>query len=309
MFKCNYCKKDYCSKKSLDIHQKRTKSCLALQGDNIIVVEFECDDCCKNFSSKKSLSNHLNICPKYIKKEHANQLAEKDLEHAKKLAEKDLEHAKKLAENRKYLEYKKQLFENEKDHEISRLSDLLKEVISKPTVINNTNQIKNENNSILNVINFLKDTNKPITNQLLEDSTKHLTLHHCLGGGIGLADYALKYPLSEAPIICTDSSRKNFKYLEQFNGKVLVNEDKELIQFNPRFFSTIKDRSTELLSAFIENNIDISDEEGITKAVEITNIIKDINNSSNGEKTHVSDDLVKRIASKTSLINAVKNYA
>ena len=282
MFKCDYCKKDYCSKGSLTTHQKRTKSCLALRNDVIIVAEFECDGCDKIFVSKRSLSNHLDICPKYIKNSITKTL--------------EKEYAKQLAE---------------KDHEISRLSDLLKEVISKPTVINNnnTNQIKNENNSILNVINFLKDTNKPITNQLLEDSTKHLTLHHCLGGGIGLADYALKYPLSEAPIICTDSSRKNFKYLEQFNGKVLVNEDKELIQFNPRFFSTIKDRSTELLSAFIENNIDISDDEGITKAVEITNIIKDINNSSNGEKTPVSDDLVKRIASKTSLINAVKNYA
>ena len=75
MYKCNYCKNDYCSKSSLATHQKRTKSCLALRND--IVDEFECNDCCKIFTSKESLSNHLKICPKYIKKEHAKQLAEK----------------------------------------------------------------------------------------------------------------------------------------------------------------------------------------------------------------------------------------
>jgi len=294
MFKCGRCKKGYSSRGNLTKHQKNTKACLALEEDDAN-DEFECGSCEKILTSQQNLNAHSLVC----KQKDKNLI--KSLENELVIKETEL-----TVKNSEITEMKIKL--EEKNKENDRLSNLLKEFIHKPTnIINNTNtnsnntntnQVKNEDNRVLNVVTFLKEINKPITTKLLEDNVKHLTVHHCLGGGIGLADYALQFPLAETPIVCTDQNRHNFKYLDEFNGRVIVNEDKNLIQFNPRFFAAIKERSRVLLEEFAKD-IDITDDEGLAKATEIANILKDINYSSRGDKTKISDDLVTRIATKT----------
>ena len=304
-FECEFCKKLYSTKGNLETHQKNTKACLIIRNDRFVIEEFECNYCNKVMSTSYSLNNHIKICAAKKVKE---SLISKDIIISNlndKLKQKDKEIADVISLKDKELSVKDDIIVS-KDKEIERLSYLLNNAITAPSVINNNStQVKNEDNRTLNVITFLRETNKPITNKILEDNVKNLTLHHCLGGGTGLADYALKYPLSEAPIICTDSSRRNFKYLDEFNGRLLVNEDKELIQFNPRFFDTIKDRAEELLKKFI-GTLDISEDYGMDKATETTHIIVDIKRSADGEKTMVSDDLVRRISVNTSFPTIIK---
>ena len=288
MFQCQYCKKFYSTKSGLKVHQTRTKSCISMRDEFVVLQDFKCEYCYKFFTSSATLKSHIKNCPCKNKHLMIENMKKELIEKCREINEKDEEIYKLQQKNKE-------------------LSDILKECALKPIIINTTNnnsnnnmsnQIKNEDNRTLNVVTFLKEINKHISTKLLEDNVKHLTIHHCLGGGTGLADYALQYPLSENPIVCTDQSRKAFKYAEDFNGRTLINEDKNLIQFNPRFLSAIKDRSRELLEDF-SKTIDISDEDGLAKATEISNIIKDINYSAKGEKTKISDDLVLRIAEKT----------
>jgi len=298
MFKCGKCKRTYSTRGNLTKHQKTSRACLALGDDNyndrFTDGEFACIACEKILTSQQNLNAHYLICRQKDKNliiTLENELVDKNSE----ITDMKIELGVK---NNEINNMKIKL--EDKNNENDRLSDLLKEFINKPTIINNTNnnQVKNEDNRILNVVTFLKEINKPITTKLLEDNVKHLTVHHCLGGGTGLADYALQFPLAETPIVCTDQNRHNFKYLDEFNGRVIINEDKNLIQFNPRFFAAIKERSRVLLEAF-SKDIDITDDDGLAKATEIANILKDINYSSRGDKTKVSDDLVSRIATKT----------
>jgi len=299
----------YSTRGSLKVHQAHTKACLLLSDDEFIIAEYDCDDCDSMFTSKQRLDLHKNICLKY----NIRIVTEKYAKEKYELYEKYVKEKYESEEKNKHIETINKKILEQKDKEILRLDNRITELTgllaSRPTSIinntntnsnnsNNTNQVKNEDNRVLNVVTFLKEINKPITTKLLEDNVKHLTVHHCLGGGTGLADYALQFPLAETPIVCTDQNRHNFKYLDEFNGRVIVNEDKNLIQFNPRFFAAIKERSRVLLEEFAKD-IDITDDEGLAKATEIANILKDINYSSRGDKTKISDDLVTRIATKT----------
>ncbi len=73
---CEYCKKSYSNKSSLNNHQKTTKKCLEIQKKlsssitNIIEVsnlneistKYTCKYCSKNFTTKQNIKNHQDIC-------------------------------------------------------------------------------------------------------------------------------------------------------------------------------------------------------------------------------------------------------
>ena len=67
MFICQYCKKDFERKSSLNNHQKTVKSCLQIQEKNNVKIDkrlFSCDFCKKELCSKSRLNTHLVICKK-----------------------------------------------------------------------------------------------------------------------------------------------------------------------------------------------------------------------------------------------------
>ena len=58
---CEFCKKQFSVKNSLNIHKKTAKYCLILQGKNAN-KEFTCEFCDKSFTLKQSYQEHLLIC-------------------------------------------------------------------------------------------------------------------------------------------------------------------------------------------------------------------------------------------------------
>jgi hypothetical protein len=64
---CKFCNKKFCSKSSLNNHQKTAKYCIKLQDDNLeIISNFNCEFCNKNFTTKQVLLNHLYSCKNKI---------------------------------------------------------------------------------------------------------------------------------------------------------------------------------------------------------------------------------------------------
>ena len=67
MFVCQYCKKEFERKSSLNNHQTTVKLCLRIQEKNNVKIDkrlFSCEFCKKELSSKARLKTHLIICKK-----------------------------------------------------------------------------------------------------------------------------------------------------------------------------------------------------------------------------------------------------
>ena len=60
--KCEYCKKIFSTKSSLNNHQKTAKYCLILQDNEKKINSFECEYCKKKYTTKQVFINHVNIC-------------------------------------------------------------------------------------------------------------------------------------------------------------------------------------------------------------------------------------------------------
>ena len=58
---CQYCKNIFTTKTSLNTHQKTTKYCLILRG-NEIPSTYTCTGCSKNFARKYEYHRHLSVC-------------------------------------------------------------------------------------------------------------------------------------------------------------------------------------------------------------------------------------------------------
>jgi hypothetical protein len=67
MVVCQFCKKNFERKSSLNNHQKTVKSCLQIQERNNVKIDkrlFSCDFCKKELSSKARIKSHVAICKK-----------------------------------------------------------------------------------------------------------------------------------------------------------------------------------------------------------------------------------------------------
>ena len=58
---CEYCKKEFKTSSSLNLHIKTAKYCLKIQGKSISELQYKCD-CDKIFTTKQHLSNHIDKC-------------------------------------------------------------------------------------------------------------------------------------------------------------------------------------------------------------------------------------------------------
>ena len=204
MNKCEYCNNVFKSLKTLNQHKRLAKFCLIKQKKELI-----CEYCNDISYSDKDFEYHQNHCIIFIKSKN-QELEEK----IKELQEenKDIQYYQNETEF-----YKKQVKEKEnqlveKDNQIKHLQEqivsITKTAVSKPTTTTNNNNI---NNKILNmsILNLDNENIKSIIND-------KYNLDVISEGQKGVAKFATNFILKDSDgnlnYVCTDASRKIFKY-------------------------------------------------------------------------------------------------
>ena len=187
---CNFCNKIFCSKSSLNVHQKTTKYCLKLQGKKDKENEFECEFCNKKFTVNQNLTSHYFICKekekliKHIKKEFSKKLKEK---------EDEINELKQ-----KIAELNGRLYTLKDDH------DVIKEMAKQP---------KNTTNNTLNITSCIDFDNIDKIKYVIEND---FNINYAINGQKGIANFVkdklLKDDNGKPLYVCTDPSRQIFKY-------------------------------------------------------------------------------------------------
>ena len=131
--KCEFCKKEFSTKKNLNTHQKTTKYCLEIQKNmnEITNIDIEsnlhnCEFCNKKFNLKCSLNRHLESCKEKIDfdlKKRNDIIKELEIKEKVDFELKEKNNLIEKLEN-ELLEYK--IGNRYKDEEIKKLEDKLK---------------------------------------------------------------------------------------------------------------------------------------------------------------------------------------
>ena len=244
---CNFCKKIFSSKSSLNNHLKTAKYCLIIQNKEEI-NNFNCEYCDRYFTAKKILLIHLKSCKnkKLIKqtkdkelleklkkqnKEFQEKLNKKDIELLEQLNKKDIELLEQLNKKDTELlkenkELQKQLKEQYKENFILKENiaelkgkitiykddhEFIKEIAKQPKNTNMTTN--NTNNNTLNINSTLDLNNLDKIKSLIEDS---FNIQYAIDGQKGLARFVVDKLLTDQngklSYLCTDPSRQIFKY-------------------------------------------------------------------------------------------------
>ena len=237
---CNFCNKIFCSKSSLNTHQKTTKYCLKLQGKKEEST-FECEYCNKKFTLKINLSNHYGICKekeideklkKEIKefnkeKEELQKEFNKEKEELQKEFNKEKEELQKeFNKEREQKQRKHEMEIKEKEYEINELKqkiaelngrihtlkddhEVFKEIARQPKSTNNNTT----NNNMLNIATHIDFDNIDKIKDVIDND---FNINYAINGQKGIAkfikDKFLKDDNGKLNYICTDSSRQIFKY-------------------------------------------------------------------------------------------------
>jgi hypothetical protein len=191
---CEYCKKAFSTLRVKTVHQKSTKSCIAIQeqmGLTIKKLSFPCMMCQKEFTTKLSLQYHSKICRK------------KDESLETKIVQ---------------LESELSL----KDKEINDLKEKLhaKDNVTFQNIEQNIENIEQQNNITIYQI---------MSPEHVEDFfKKNYNLDTLLGGQKALARFVNDGFLKEAPVyLCGDRSRQKFYIVK--DGKKTEDTDCEEI--------------------------------------------------------------------------------
>ena len=258
---CNFCNSTFTTKSYLNYHQKNTKYCLEKQGINGC-KNFVCQYCNKQLSSEKRLKTHYNTCKQYefttLKLKYEDQI--------------------------RFL--KEELKKKEKS--IRELQDKLENVAIQAVKRHTTSNKTEINNFIQNM--------PPVTDDLLTDNVKHLSIDHILKGPQGYAEYALEYPLKDR-VLCSDYSRRKIKFKNE-DGTLII--DPEMTTLAKKFFGSIKDKNKELIFNCTDQVKDKFGDTGVLDTVvKLMGYKADVDNCSYGEKTEFHHDFVKQVCSKT----------
>ena len=189
--KCEFCNNLFINTNSLKNHQRVTKYCLRKQDKELIC------ECKITFISKNQFQNHQNTCLIFLK----NKITELEDEN------KDIYYFQEQMNKYKELNEEKEKKYKEQDNQIKYLQEqiisITKTAISKPTTTNNTKIL---NMSIIN----LENSN---VENIIQDK---FNLDMISEGQKGVVKFAVNYLLKDADnnlnYVCTDSSRKIFKY-------------------------------------------------------------------------------------------------
>jgi hypothetical protein len=242
--KCEFCNTILKNKSNLKAHLNNNKTCLNIRNislDN----KFVCTSCDSIFTLKTNLSKHMDTCKKLkheINKKNINELKEqyeKNINELKKNYEQTISDIKKTNE----ITINELRYQNEKL--LTAFEKLATNAVNRPSTSTNTNTntINNHNNIRNNFSEkYFVDTLK--TEDIKNICINHLTEQVFFEGQKGIAqlctDHIIKTKDNKSLLVCTDISRKKFKYLdEQLN----LNEDHEARIFTEKVSKPIKDAS------------------------------------------------------------------
>lgn len=270
---CEFCKKKFTTKSSMNYHQKNTMYCLQLQDKIPYIV---CQFCDKNFSSEKTLKIHSSSC---FKKIEAN-IIEKYEEQIKSLKQ---QLKQQLEQKDKQLKQKDKIIQNLQD----KLENIAVQATKRPT--NTTYNNRTQVNNIINKLEILDVAT-------LKDHAEHLTLDHIRKGVRGYVDYALEYPLNNR-VLCVDYARCKMKYKDE-NGNITT--DPEMTRLSQKFFESIAERNTTLAMQCVDQLAeDIDPEEKMKIMVDMADAMKNVNQSAVGQKNDFTNDFVKGVCGET----------
>jgi hypothetical protein len=208
-YKCEYCDLFLKNKYILKKHIDESKKCLKLRN--------RCKSCLTIFSNQNELEQHLVICKDHIIMKLKDELYKKDSELKEELYKKDIELKEELF--KKDLELKEEVFKKDtelkekiKEHqlEINKLHEKIESILSRPSTINNTQNI---NLSTTYTLDSIEEED------LIALFKENLTSQIFMSGQQGLAklctDKIINTKDNKKLICCTDFSRKKFKYIDK----------------------------------------------------------------------------------------------
>jgi hypothetical protein len=237
---CEYCKKEFKTSSSLNLHIKTAKYCLKIQNDlginNVNIEQYKCFVCGKIYSYKQRLIIHLNQCTNLYNLNLILKDKNSFIENLEmKIKSKDIEIKSKDIEI-KLIRDEQKIYK--KDHEF------IYELAKQPKNIINTN---NTNNNKINIISPLDLKNVDKLKNIINDNYK---LDYIFSGQKGIAKFAVEHILKDdegnPKYICTDPSRQIFKYKDE-NGEVRKDlEAKKLTNFLVE--GGIKDKACDMMN-------------------------------------------------------------
>jgi hypothetical protein len=224
---CEYCKKEFSSKSSLNNHKKTAKFCLKLQNKKEDDINnFKCEYCDKIFTSKQPLLTHLNTC-KHRKKglvnieiinlqdilrEKETQFEQREKVLLNKLREREKDFLKFELQEKYFLQQEENYKEQIKDLQ-NKLERILNKAIERPTTTNN-NTVNNKFE--LNTFPSQKEIDRKIESQFNDK--------YILDGMKGIAqfvfDHIVKLEDGSMAYACYDTSRQMFKYKDEDGNEI-----------------------------------------------------------------------------------------
>jgi hypothetical protein len=212
---CVFCKKLYSCNSSLIHHQRTAKGCIKIQTEQGIQANsiFKCSFCNKQLTTKYNLDNHLSVCKSKLKDDtlrkaryEADQITKQIVEQK----EEELDEVSSFYRNQKEeleYEYKKKIIERDfelkkRDEEIKELKQKLK-LNEKPTTVKNQTNIETNIENQTNIFNIM-------TPELVENFFKtHYNLDTLLGGQKSFARFINDgFLKKERVYVCGDRSRQ-----------------------------------------------------------------------------------------------------
>jgi len=222
---CEFCKKQFSVKNSLNIHKKTAKYCLILQGKNAN-KEFICEFCDKSFTLKQSYQEHLLICKtkntiELNKKYQDYEIYIKKIELEMKKQDEYIKKNNCLILEMKEREIQLKVELKQKDEYIFKLEESLEK--ANKTIADIAIQPKTTNNNNNNNDNYIHNETYITNNFDINDISKianvlenHLTTDVLRRGQEGVADmlktYLLQTDKGEPVYECTDVARQKFEF-------------------------------------------------------------------------------------------------
>ena len=256
MLTCEFCKKEYSSKSTLNYHVKTNKKCIVLRGETIESKEvFSCEYCqfttltksalklhlCKNKTELETKQSFDDLIDENKKMEEKIKLLEKQIKTQSKKSE--METKKLMAETEK-LSFLQAELKTQKEY-TSKLEEKIEKHESQLfTLASKTTNTTTSNVRISNVYNNLEPldlSDERIRNEVEDNFTDN----HFNDGIKGVARFTKDYILKsneegKTKYICSDTSRGIFKYLDE-NG--LLQKDLKASRLKNSIQAPIKKKS------------------------------------------------------------------
>ena len=271
---CQYCQKILSSKISLNHHQKTNKSCLVIQGKGTDLYKCPCGTA---FSIKSSFVRHQTTCGQKLQEQVRTSGTE--LEKLREQLREAQNEINRLQTTTEKLEHKLEMSEKINEHYFK----LTETLATKPTTTNNTTT-----NTIIQNLD-------PMDINTLGDYSHNLSLEHIKKGAVGLAEYALEFPLKNK-IACSDCSRKVCKYKNQ-EGQIITDYEMTILQ--QKICESIRERNQELSLEYIDS---LQEKWGESYTSEIVKDVLDssraIINGAVGEPNEFTREMMKNICIK-----------